>query len=74
MGRAYPIKLLPNTVKFEEEYNDYIGYKKSILDLLGFVNSENSSNTKVLSMKQPYRWVNTNFQDIIVPQSYNYQS
>lgn len=74
LGRAYPIKLLPNTIQFENQYTDYIGYKNSILDILGFINSQNSSNTKVLSMKQPYRWVNTNFQDIIVPQSFNYEN
>ena len=74
MGRAYPIKLLPNTIHFESKYTDYIGYKRGILDILGFINSENSSNTKVLSMKQPYRWVNTNFQDIIVSQLFDYQN
>ena len=25
-------------------------------------------------MKQPYRWVNTNFQDIIVPQNFDYNN
>ena len=25
-------------------------------------------------MKQPYRWVNTNFQDVVIPQLFNYEN
>jgi hypothetical protein len=72
VGRAHPIRLLANTVEFQEKFNNYIGYKTSVLDILGYINTHGNSNIKVISMKQPYRWVNTNFQDVNIPQLYAY--
>ena len=72
VGRALPVKLLSETVGFEKEFNDYNGYRTSILDLLGFPNTNGYDNIEMVSMKQPYRWVNTNFQDVLIPQLYDY--
>ena len=74
VGRALPVKLLTNTVSFENNFNNYKGYNTGLLDLLGFPNTYGKENSELISMKQPYRWVNTNFQDVIIPQLYDYES